>query len=96
MPYSRDVKSFAFISLVAFVAVALLLRFGFVEDLSYRVEKGRLRALRETLPATDSYGTGRWVAEFVRPAVVRLEVEVARPPPCPGARGETEPVVGPG
>lgn len=96
MPYSRDVKSFAFISLVAFVAVALLLRFGFVEDLSYRVEKGRLRALRETLPATDSYGTGRWVAEFVRPAVVSLEVEFARPPQGPGARGETEPVVEPG
>lgn len=96
MSYSKDVKSFAVISLVAIAAVGLLLRFGFVEDLSYRVEKGRLRALRETLPTTDSNRNGRWVAELVRPAVVGLEVEFAPPSRGVDAGGEMDSMVEPG
>ncbi len=72
-----------FVSAFAATTLALvcLIEFRVIEHISYAMEKGRLRALRESLPEagsdTDRVLTGRAVPEFVRPAVVSIEAEFA-------------------
>ena len=70
-----------FVSAFAATTLALvcLIEFRVIEHISYSMERGRLRALRESLSAADSDAkrvlTGRAVPELVRPAVVSIEAE---------------------
>jgi S1-C subfamily serine protease len=73
--------------LVAFLGTAVTLlagmEFGLFERLSYEVEKGRLRALRETSPAggdSDQVLWTRRAASLASPAVVSIETAFAPVP----------------
>jgi S1-C subfamily serine protease len=61
------------------LAVLCLFEFEVVEQISYAMEKGRLRALRETIPVaeplTEAQRIRRTVAELVTAGVVSLETE---------------------
>lgn len=76
-----DLKQFATVFVATGLAVACLVELGVVEQVSYLMEKGRLRALHETLPSTERAAeltrAGRTVAELATPAVVRIDAEFA-------------------
>ncbi len=72
----RQVAVFAISTVLAFV---VLLKFGVITRLSYHIEKGRLQALRESMPTggeLDPWNNrARNIAELVAPAVVQIVTE---------------------
>jgi S1-C subfamily serine protease len=83
MKTSSGVKLFAMAFAATLLSLVCLLKLGAIEGISYAMERGRLRALRESL--TESNGlagvseAGRIVAETVAPAVVSIEAEIRTP-----------------
>ena len=74
-----DIKLFATAFVATALALYLLMEFHVIERVSYEMEKGRLRAMRETLPSPERLAelsrAGRVVPELVRLAVVSIETE---------------------
>jgi serine protease Do len=72
----RQVVVFAISTVIAFVA---LLKFGVIAKLSYHIEKGRLQALRESMPTSGELdpwnNRTRHIAVLVAPAVVQIVTE---------------------
>ncbi|GJM25720.1 MAG: hypothetical protein DHS20C16_21350 [Phycisphaerae bacterium] len=72
----RQIGIFAISTVLAFV---ILLKFGVISKLSYHVEKGRLQALRESMPASGDLDPWndrtRRIAKMVAPAVVQIVTE---------------------
>ena len=79
MQLRSDVKAFLVVLVVTVVALVGLIRFGVIEHVSYALEKGRMRAQRESLPTdqqlADLSRAGRTVAALVTPAVVSIETD---------------------
>lgn len=79
MKRKPNVNQFVIVFLGTCVAMFLVLEAGFVEQIAYSVQKGRLRAIRETLPDDDRLAElaydNRRIAELVRPVVVAIETE---------------------
>ncbi|MHC4090432.1 MAG: trypsin-like peptidase domain-containing protein, partial [Planctomycetota bacterium] len=73
-------RQFALIFIVTFAAIFVLLRSDLVGYFAYSVEKGRLRAVRESLNSTGQPSPAaipaRAVARLVTPAVVYIETEL--------------------
>ncbi|MCA9249868.1 MAG: trypsin-like peptidase domain-containing protein [Phycisphaerae bacterium] len=72
----KQMLVFAVATVLAFV---VLLKFGVIANLSYHIEKGRLQALRESMPASSELdpwnNRARHIAELVAPAVVQIVTE---------------------
>lgn len=79
MRYLSSLKRFLVVFALTVLALLVLLESGLVDEVSYRAERGRLRARRENLPTAEEMGklseTSRTVAGVVRLAVVTVETE---------------------
>jgi len=72
-------RQFVVVFIVTFGGIFLLLRSELVGHVAYSIEKGRLRALRESMPTAEELARtsipARDVARLVSPAVVYIETE---------------------
>ena len=72
-------RHFLLIFVVTFAGIFVLLRSDLVGHFAYLVEKGRLRAIRESLPSAEELAASsipaRQVARLVSPAVVYIQTE---------------------
>ena len=72
-------RHFVLVFVVTFAGIFVLLRSDLVGHFAYLVEKGRLRAIRESLPSAEELAArsipARQVARLVSPAVVYIETE---------------------
>lgn len=78
MTKPSDLKLFVIAFAATILTLFCLLEFRLVERLSYEMEKGRLRALKETIPASDDLALVMWTrraADLARPAVISIETD---------------------
>lgn len=79
MKKRSELRLFVLVFAATSLALFCLLEFRVIERVSYAMERGRLQALRETLPSADRLSelaeAGRTVAKLVAPAVVSIETE---------------------
>jgi len=78
MTRRSDGKTFVLAFLAAILALLGLIEFRVVERVSYEMEKGRLKALKETPPTSDELALVMWTrraADLARPAVVSIETD---------------------
>jgi len=76
IPRRKFAQKFLVAFLCTTIVVFVVLRTGLVEEVSYSIESGRLRALSEAVPSADLVDhfnePNRVVAELVTPAVVQI------------------------
>lgn len=70
--------------LATLLAITLMVKFKLIEHVSYALERGRLKAIRESLPAQDKVDDLNWASQAVAlsiiPTVVSIEVVLANQP----------------
>ncbi|MGD2107798.1 MAG: trypsin-like peptidase domain-containing protein [Phycisphaerae bacterium] len=77
-----NLKLFTAAFLATILTVICLFEFGVVERISYEVEKGRLRAIKDARPASDELApvmSTRRAVSLAAPAVVSIETEFTAP-----------------
>lgn len=76
-------KKLGMAMIAGLLAITCLLEFRVIERITYAMEKGRIRALRESLQGDDGIErrswNGRAVVDLVSPAVVSIETETYAP-----------------
>ncbi|MCH7526739.1 MAG: hypothetical protein IID39_04825 [Planctomycetes bacterium] len=77
MTHRALLRQFLIVFAATLLAALVLVRTDFFSYLSYAIEKGRLRALSETLPSEEMvarlHKPNRVIAALVTPAVVKIE-----------------------